>query len=618
MRRICFLLLAVLLFPLTALATPRYEIADVTAIDSSPLGILAQGWAPDGRHLAYMVDPSGANSLYVIDVTDLSTKRQVLGAGNTIARQSLAWSPNGEFVLFTSNNVGNLTISKVRVSDSSVTNLVLQPSDLGLDNATISVGDPCVVAPATGAAMVVATVNTVSGNSAGIWVIDVNNDGSVIAGTAKKLVDITDHLFVNPSVELSGDNTIDAVAMSERISSTVTKLWYVSSLTNVVSGSTPPVTSVADSKVSNFGVDGYHLGGIVSNDGSLVYSSKDVNGVFSDTDLSTLAASDFDLFVETYYNVLNHTPGAYRISLPGNQGSFSSAPGGTRLAYVTDLNGSSFPGALVLATLKVTDSVTLDGAGKVVDGCDIRDGSGTRFVIFGNTEIGGLANPGATSLDITMYTPVTPLQEIANVGITGTPVHRAFLPSGLTFTQSNAPVAPQVYIRYTDAEVAGLDENLLQLYEIGSDQMLRTVTVITRDPINNLIVGVVTGFSTYVVALPSQVDSDNDGWSDAAEATAGTDAHNALSHPDLGLVPYDMPLTDADHDLWSTQLENQQGTNPNNAGSHPDGNVVPQDITPPPDPVPMPTTSFVGLTLLAAMIIGLAITSIRKTRTTEG
>lgn len=81
------------------------------------------------------------------------------------------------------------------------------------------------------------------------------------------------------------------------------------------------------------------------------------------------------------------------------------------------------------------------------------------------------------------------------------------------------------------------------------------------------------------IANEFDTDDDNDGVSDADEATAGTDPLDATSFPDFdGDGIADPTDTDDDNDGYSDQAEQTAGTNPKDASS------FPQTNTPPPTP----------------------------------
>ncbi len=340
-----------------------------------------------------------------------------------------------------------------------------------------------------------------------------------------------------------------------------------------------------------------------SADDTLVIYSEDWNRVFRDDDFfATLAVSDFDVMIARAHGFEPEI----RLEAPGNQAVAVPTPGGTRLTYIKDVAGITH---LMITTLEVSKRVGGTTVGAAVDN-DISvfqdqsftDASGTQVDIDAGTTIDfPVGEPQA----IQIVTPIDPAQPAElPTGVDAIPVIRDFGPEGTQFSP-----AVTVTVSYTDAQVNGLDEPNLQVFQYNSVSGkfdIPVTTIVNRDLDNNTISFTLDHFSQYGLAVQRDTDGDgivdnfdpdddNDGYLDGTDPyplDTDNDGIANVDDPDDdadGILDGDdaMPQdtdndglrndidTDDDNDGYSDAVELAAGTDPLNASDNPGTKALP-------------------------------------------
>ena len=258
----------------------------------------------------------------------------------------------------------------------------------------------------------------------------------------------------------------------------------------------------------NFGVpSGY------SSDGSLAFYCEDLNQQFigGGQFFTTLPLCDFDLMIANADG--SGTPA--QLAEAGNQVVPVPTPGGVRLVFMREVGGVAH---LFVSTLEVATEVSGTVEGDPADN-DIRtdaeqeatDASGTTVVVQEDVVVDF---PVGEDQEIQITTPIDPATEPQlPEDVDAIPVIREFGPSGTTFS---TPIT--VTITYTDAQVAGLDEPNLRVFqynEVSTKYDLEVMTITNRDLVNNTISFTVDHFSVF--GLGAETDTDLDGIPDSTD-----------------------------------------------------------------------------------------------------
>lgn len=233
-----------------------------------------------------------------------------------------------------------------------------------------------------------------------------------------------------------------------------------------------------------------------SEDLSLVFCAEDFNNLFSDADFfGTLAVSEFDVVISN----ADGTGNDVQLSETGNQGAVIPTPGGVRLTYLRDVSGIIH---LFVSTLVISTNITGTDLGNndllTTTDQEASDASGTVVDIPTDTTIDF---PLGVTPEIQISTPIDPATEPElPEGVDAIPVIREFGPTGTTF---DPPIS--VTITYTDAEIAGMDEAALSVYqynEVSGVFDIPVTTITNRDLDNNTITFTVSHFSIYGLGGP--------------------------------------------------------------------------------------------------------------------
>jgi PhoPQ-activated pathogenicity-related protein len=350
----------------------------------------------------------------------------------------------------------------------------------------------------------------------------------------------------------------------------------------------------------------------LSADGSLVYFSEDYANAYSSSQpLSTYINFDFDVMVSN----ADGTEADTRINVPGCQTFAAFTRTGARCVC-----SQAYPDGLRLYTAPLrTTTASFSGNIPVIDYTPpnclkpyTSDGSATL-----NLAAGTSPNFTGGTQAISIEAPVAP-PDPASIPLTKMPLVRTLGPSDTTFNGGT----PTLVFKYTDAEVAGLNEATLTVYRLNTGSgMFEPVglTGTVRDAAKNTIEIPVTTLGTYGVGDAQTTDSDRDGLTDIEEAALGTNPNNPdtdgdglkdMAETTRGTNP---TVADTDGDGLNDGQEVIIGTNPNNpdtdgdgyndgteVGSHSDPND-PQSI--PSASMPLHTGAFVLVTAMSLLAI---------------
>lgn len=323
-----------------------------------------------------------------------------------------------------------------------------------------------------------------------------------------------------------------------------------------------------------------------SADGTLVFYCEEWNRRYIiDQFFETIPLSDFDIMIAE----ADGSGGPTRLAQPGNQAMAVPTPGGTRLVFMKDVGGIPH---LFVSTLEVATEISGTIEGDEADN-DIRtdseqqasDASGTLVVVPEDIVIDF---PVSEPQEIQITTPIDSATEPQlPEGIDAIPVIRKFGPAGTTFS---VPIT--ITITYTDAQVAGLDEANLRLFEyneVTGQYDLEVTTITNRDLVNNTISFTVTHFSVF--GLGGSTDTDQDGISDDTDpdddgdgVPDGEDAY-PLDTDDDGLDNAVDPDDDSDgmpdgDDLYPLDTDNDGLPNDVDADDDADGISDEEDLYP--------------------------------------
>ncbi len=84
-------------------------------------------WSPDGSQIAYLVGGQFFSELAVADAT--GNHARILTSGMQIVRDEYDWSPDGAYIIFTTQRDGNYEIYRVNVSNGAIINLSRHPGE---------------------------------------------------------------------------------------------------------------------------------------------------------------------------------------------------------------------------------------------------------------------------------------------------------------------------------------------------------------------------------------------------------------------------------------------------------------------------------------------------------
>jgi ferric-dicitrate binding protein FerR (iron transport regulator) len=252
---------------------------------------------------------------------------------------------------------------------------------------------------------------------------------------------------------------------------------------DIIDGFAEPPRSLDDPRIKRVApTDNVQFTGGFSFDESLVFVHEDVNHAFSTYYPTMLESCDFDIL---YISALPGEPGKpVQIHLSGNQMFLEPSPEGNRICY-SNFEGNRYE--LRVVSFDIEADIYADLGGVLIDN------SGTNLII----------PPGALQRNFTVEisTPFS-IGEEAELpeGESQFFAMRLLDVKGLENPQFIEPMT--LTIRYTDEEVAGLDEGMLEIYYYDESDPSHPIWVPlggTVDPEHNEITVQIQHFSKFAV-----------------------------------------------------------------------------------------------------------------------
>lgn len=252
---------------------------------------------------------------------------------------------------------------------------------------------------------------------------------------------------------------------------------------DILDGFTPPPRSPADPRLKRVAPSANpQLPSNFSYDESLVFFQEDVNDAWRAIDPTNMLYCDFDLF---YADARPDQPSRYtQIHLPGNQLFMRLSPEGNRLAHY-DYGRERYE--LKVTRLDSEADMDMDLGGVLIDN------SGTNLI----------APPGALeeNFNVKISTPFLIEDEAEPTEGENTFFAMRLLDAqGLENPKFVEPMT--LTIRYTDEEVKGFDEGMLEIYHYDESNPENPVWIPlggTVDPENNEITVEIRHFSKFSV-----------------------------------------------------------------------------------------------------------------------
>jgi hypothetical protein len=279
----------------------------------------------------------------------------------------------------------------------------------------------------------------------------------------------------------SGSKILFAVA--EDLNFDHGNIYILDDVEDILDGLTPPPRSLNDPRIRRVASSkNIQLPGSFSYDESLVFYQEDVNGAWRALSPSLLIDCDFDLFYADARP--NHASKFTQIHLPGNQMFLRLSPEGNRLAY-SYANEPDYE--LRVVSFDIEADMDMDMGGVLIDN------SGTNLIV----------PPGTLkeSFKVKISTPFTIQDEaVMPEGESRLFAMRMLDAEGLEKSKFIEPMT--LTIRYTDDEVASLDEGMLEIYYYDETDPKNPAWVPmggTVDPENNEITVEVQHFSSFSV-----------------------------------------------------------------------------------------------------------------------
>ncbi|MBI5117747.1 hypothetical protein HZA56_14835 [Candidatus Poribacteria bacterium] len=292
--------------------------------------------------------------------------------------------------------------------------------------------------------------------------------------------------FVGAAVWAPSGSKI-AFAAIENLNLDSVNVYILYGVEDILDGFTPPPRSVHDPRIKRVApIENDQLPSGFSFDESLVFFQEDVNNVWTAFYPMSYGLCDFDLF---YANAMTGEPGMpTQIHLPDSQVGMKPSPEGNRIAYCNYEIGSGIHNyELRVVSFDIEAEMDADLGGVLIDN------SGTTLIV----------PPGALgkNFKVKISTPfsITDEAEILK-GESRFFAMRLLDAQGLEKPRFIEPMT--LTIRYTDDEVGGLDEGMLEIYYYDdSDPGHPVWTPLggTVDPEHNEITVEIRHFSKFSV-----------------------------------------------------------------------------------------------------------------------
>jgi hypothetical protein len=254
---------------------------------------------------------------------------------------------------------------------------------------------------------------------------------------------------------------------------------------DIIDGFTRPPRSSDDYRLKQVAPSpNPQLPGNFSFDESLVFFQEDVNGSWQAVNPVNMFYSDFDLF---YADARPDEPSRFtQIHLPGNQMFLRLSPEGNRLMYA-EYRGKEYD--LKVVSFDIVADMDTDLGGVLIDN------SGTNLIV----------PPGTLeeNFKVKISTPFSITEEAdVPIGERHLFAMRLLDAQGLESPKFVEPMT--LTIRYTQEEVAGLDEGMLEIYYYDESDAAHPAWVplgATVDPEHNEITVEIQHFSKFSVGV---------------------------------------------------------------------------------------------------------------------
>jgi len=497
------------------------RIENSTNIANSPELIFDVAWSHDGKKIAYLAAP-GDNQQAVLKVFDLVTQETVTLAdfetGQFIRGLGLTWSSDDQFIYYVSfpepQDVGWGTLSRCSATIPNQTAEHVTRSLVTIEALDEEALDGGVLYPAT---VLSGGVPKLLFNSfpvhadytmhSVIYAADLDPEGNPTLPATP----LTDFGAVTDFGQCVLSPLGDSLLVCRNYGPTDSQLYLFTEVDDIINGTTEPIAAWHDPRVIAVGEGRNYLSSpSFSQDGTIIFYSKDVTGRYwhglnDGFSFENYYECDFDIMM---IDVSDALLGGSALRLPkwGNQMGLKASGGGTRVAW-TEAYHTGTSSSVYAATVRLIDTASLSGGVLQADSI-LNDGSGTRLTVAADTVLTG-ADPGATSIDFSVFTPISPIEE-ALLGDSEVPVVRDFEPTGITFD----PPA-QLRFTYTDAEIRNFDEETLHVVWMhdGEPQFLDILDI---DCEANHVLVEVPGFSEFGLTDGAS-DLDGDGLTNEQE-----------------------------------------------------------------------------------------------------
>ena len=261
------------------------------------------------------------------------------------------------------------------------------------------------------------------------------------------------------------------------------KAYLLYDVEDILDGFAPPPRSLDDPRIRLAApTENMQFTGGFSFDESLVFLHEDVNHAFNAMYPTRIFECDFDIF---YTSALPGEPGkVIQLHQPGNQMFLTQSPEGNRISYC-DIGWRTQE--LRIVSFDVEAEMDMDLGGLIIDN------SGTSLIV----------PPGTLeeNFKVRISTPFSIGEEAElTEGESTFFAMRLIDAQGLENPEFSEPMT--LTIRYTDEEVAGLDEGMIEIYyydESDPDHPVWVPLGGTVDPINNEITVEIRHFSKFSV-----------------------------------------------------------------------------------------------------------------------